>query len=43
MSFLKEVAPKSLEERAKALGAARQSLSALLQMGNAELLMSAVD
>ena len=41
-AFLKALAPQALDERAKVLGAARQSLSALLQSGNAELMLSAL-
>jgi hypothetical protein len=41
-SFLKAMAPKSLDDRSKALGSARQSLSVLVQTGMAELLLSAL-
>ena len=42
-AFLRSVAPRDPELRSKVLGAARQTLSVLLQTGNAELLLSAVD
>ena len=39
-ALLRSLAPRDLTERSRVLGAARQSLSVLLQMGNAELILS---
>ena len=40
-ALLRSMAPTDATERSRVLGAARQSLSALVQMGNAELVLSA--
>ena len=40
-SLLRALAPKDPSERSRVLGAARQTLSVLVQMGNAELILSA--
>ena len=40
-SFLRSVAPKDLEDRAAEIAAAKQALSCLLQLGNAEVLLGA--
>ena len=41
-ALLRSVAPTDATERSVVLGAARQSLSTLVQMGNAELVLSAI-
>ena len=41
-ALLRSFAPKDATERSVVLGAAKQSLSALVQMGNAELVLSAI-
>ena len=41
-ALLRSIAPPDPTERSRELGAARQSLSALVQMGNAELVLSAL-
>jgi len=42
-AFLRSLAPRDPEERSRVLRAARQTLSVLVQIGNAELLLSAMD
>ena len=41
-AFLRSVTPKDLEDRAAELAAAKQTLSCLLQLGSAEVLLGSV-